>query len=242
MGNGGDAGDQQGMDGANLPVAQRVVWKRGNAEEVAWRLTANHGGGYSYRLCKAEPNVNVSEECFQRTPLRFAGDRQWLQFDGLWQYAVPSEAGHTGRPAATFTPGRRIEIPLTRVTVNGVEWARNPVPGCLLCDQGDCPVAGAPNSPEWQAQQHCAQSCSGINMTSCYGQTQFPEPYPSVSGYTGKYSNPDYGDITTAFPYNIVDKVVVPDTLEPGDYLLSWRWDCEQSKQIWQNCADVAIN
>jgi hypothetical protein len=24
---------------------------------------------------------------------------------------------------------------------------------------------------------------------------------------------------------NIVDKVQVPETLEPGDYLLSWRWD-----------------
>ena len=26
-----------------------------------------------------------------------------------------------------------------------------------------------------------------------------------------------------------------------GDYLLSWRWDCEQTNQIWQNCADVRI-
>ena len=33
-------------------------------------------------------------------------------------------------------------------------------------------------------------------------------------------------------------------TLSPdpeGEYLLSWRWDCEQTTQIWQNCADVSI-
>mmetsp|Transcript_23878 Transcript_23878/g.64045 ORF Transcript_23878/g.64045 Transcript_23878/m.64045 type:complete len:95 (+) Transcript_23878:1102-1386(+) len=42
-------------------------------------------------------------------------------------------------------------------------------------------------------------------------------------------------------PYSIVDVVKVPSDLEPGEYLLSWRWDCEQSHQIWQNCADVRI-
>ena len=24
--------------------------------------------------------------------------------------------------------------------------------------------------------------------------------------------------------FNVVDKVVIPSTLEPGDYLISWRW------------------
>ena len=33
----------------------------------------------------------------------------------------------------------------------------------------------------------------------------------------------------------------VPADLEPGAYVLSWRWDCEQSAQVWQNCADVEI-
>ena len=33
----------------------------------------------------------------------------------------------------------------------------------------------------------------------------------------------------------------LPDNLETGDYLLSWRWDCEESTQVWENCADVRI-
>merc|ERR1712179_73069 len=46
-----------------------------------WGMAANHGGGYSYRLCKI-PEEGVSgltEECFQKTPLKFASDKQWIQ-------------------------------------------------------------------------------------------------------------------------------------------------------------------
>ena len=34
---------------------------------------------------------------------------------------------------------------------------------------------------------------------------------------------------------NIVDEVRVPEALEPGQYMLSWRWDSEQTNQVWQN-------
>merc|ERR1712032_885143 len=30
------------------------------------------------------------------------------------------------------------------------------------------------------------------------------------------------------------------DVVKPkGDWVLSWRWDCEETAQIWSNCADV---
>merc|ERR1712151_394514 len=44
-----------------------------------------------------------------------------------------------------------------------------------------------------------------------------------------------------AMPYGVVDKVKIPDNLPPGDYMLSFRWDCEQLPQVWGNCADVKI-
>eukprot|EP00660_Eupelagonema_oceanica_P019760 gene19760-biopygen44345 len=28
-----------------------------------------------------------------------------------------------------------------------------------------------------------------------------------------------------------MDRVAIPDNLEAGEYLLSWRWDCEESTQ-----------
>jgi hypothetical protein len=43
------------------------------------------------------------------------------------------------------------------------------------------------------------------------------------------------------FNFNIIDKVQIPKDLAPGDYVLSFRWDCEQTPQIWANCADVII-
>ena len=39
----------------------------------------------------------------------------------------------------------------------------------------------------------------------------------------------------------IVDTVAIPADLEAGDYVLGWRWDCEETTQVWSNCADVAI-
>lgn len=39
----------------------------------------------------------------------------------------------------------------------------------------------------------------------------------------------------------IVDMVKIPDDLPAGEYVLGWRWDCEESNQIWQSCSDVTI-
>jgi len=41
--------------------------------------------------------------------------------------------------------------------------------------------------------------------------------------------------------WSVADKVKVPTDLKAGPYLLSWRWDCEESVQVWQNCADVVL-
>ena len=34
---------------------------------------------------------------------------------------------------------------------------------------------------------------------------------------------------------------MIPADLAPGDYVLQWRWDCEESDQIWASCADVTV-
>merc|ERR1739844_752850 len=41
-------------------------WEVGSVVEVAWGIIANHGGGYSYRLCKVpdEGMSALNEECF----------------------------------------------------------------------------------------------------------------------------------------------------------------------------------
>ena len=39
----------------------------------------------------------------------------------------------------------------------------------------------------------------------------------------------------------IVDEIVIPKGLKVGGWVLGWRWDCEESNQIWQSCSDVTI-
>ena len=36
-----------------------------------------------------------------------------------------------------------------------------------------------------------------------------------------------------------VDEIVVPNTA--GAFVLGWRWDCEETAQVWNNCADIQI-
>jgi len=37
------------------------------------------------------------------------------------------------------------------------------------------------------------------------------------------------------------DLVEVPEDLEPGEYVLSFRWDCQQSPQVWNSCSNIQI-
>ena len=45
-------------------------WVAGGVAEVGWGIIANHGGGYSYRLCRRAEGEALTEECFQQMPLR----------------------------------------------------------------------------------------------------------------------------------------------------------------------------
>merc|ERR1711972_290800 len=91
-GQGGEAtfGFQQGFKGTEISrLLKQTTWVAGSTVEVAWGLTANHGGGYQYRLCRvssASGNITAeaTEECFQKLPMEFVGEEQWIQYgDGL---------------------------------------------------------------------------------------------------------------------------------------------------------------
>ena len=65
-------------------------------------------------------NKDLTEECFQQTPLRFSGDDQWIQ---------------VGDDVST-----RQVFPAMRTTSGtwprGSQWTRNPVPNCAGMDGG----------------------------------------------------------------------------------------------------------
>ncbi len=195
-------GMSQGADAIELPGPSDgpvTIWRAGSTVEVAFGIWANHGGGYAYRLCKNIPG-NVTEQCFQRTPMRFAGDVSWLQhINGTFKHEFDR---------VTLSNG---------TTPSGSQWARIPIPGCRH--------GGHPDG-------------HGFIDKCPSGETEYPSPLPGVEGFG--YCNSTETGCDMFHDYSIVDLVVVPD-VEPGNYLLSWRWDCEQTTQIWQNCADVRI-
>lgn len=246
-----------GMDGKDLPATAPTQWMIGGTAEVAFALLANHGGGYSYRLCKK--SSNIAEECFQQNVLQFHGEVSWLQYtDLLPRRDAPGKFLHLPR-----VPIPRVVVPTDKVHPAGSHWARNPIPSCLYCDQSKCggalpnlsepvtdPAADCAGNPKgcfggdaWFQQEKCAQQCSGFNLMQCPpGMTQFAEPAPGISGYLGSFLYARGGSIgLEGFQYSIVDEIKVPEYLEAGEYLLSWRWDAEQSPQVWQNCADVTL-
>merc|ERR1712151_683279 len=151
--------------------------------------------------------AEVSEECFQQTPLEFVGDKQWIQFGN------------------GIDIKNRTEITAVRVTEGvlpkGSVWTRNPIPGC-----NDVPRLGGHN-----------HKCSG---------PMFEPPAPGIYGFgpgacaSGQEKCTLEEMASRAMPYGIVDLVKVPD-VPPGDYVLSFRWDCEQLPQVWGNCGDVKI-
>jgi len=152
---------------SDIPVTE---WLAGSHQEVNWYVSANHAGGYSYRLCRMPEGgpEDLTEECFQETPLDFAGENQWVV------YGKDQSSGH------------RTEIPAKRTREGtfppGSMWTANPL---------------------------------------------LP---PQEEGGDRRYGHG-----------NVVDKVVVPEGLEPGEYVLSFRWDTKCSPQVWGVCSNVKI-
>lgn len=90
------------------PRPTGVEWAAGKEYEVAWTIQANHGGGYSYRLCPAGSTLN--EDCFNKHPLTMVG-KSALRWGGVGGRTLFFDA-----------------ITVTEGTKAGVMWRRNPVP------------------------------------------------------------------------------------------------------------------
>jgi len=186
----------ENFDFSNVAVTE---WKRNSTVEAAWGIIANHGGGYSYRLCKVPSGgvAQITEECFQQTPLKATGN-QWVQYGN--EVSTRKEF-----PAHRTTEG---------TTPKGSQWTRNPIPACKEASGGY------------------------LNKdTSCPQGTQFEPPLPGLMGFGELSKAPG----TPTFLFSIGDYLEVPDNLETGDYVLSFRWDCEQTPQVWATCSSIKI-
>jgi hypothetical protein len=217
----------------NIP---NTKWKQGQQVEVAWQVVANHGGGYSYRLCPR--SEELTEECFQANVLDFVGDKQWFQFG----YNRASRAMFGDVSAKRTTKGTHPP---------GSMWTRNPTPACQGPGSGNANERGGGNQYAYP-NKGGTYSCSPDSYKGGRWEGKYSGPeFEPQGGYPGKFAK--YGIYTYGFGnnqgqntggpllYSMVDLVQVPKHLKPGQYVLSQRYDCEQTLQVWNSCADITI-
>jgi len=191
-------------------------WKAGTAQNVSYSLIANHGGGWQVRLCKLGHLLDetLTEECFEKMPLDFVGNSSWFEYN--------SSDNSKGTSRIPFTPVRVSDINTAGVSPKGSTWTKVGLPSCDgLCGGGDmCPY-------------HAPNNCDKPQFDNAIAK----------AGFWG-YGNSNAGNSRNLSQvlnnWQIVDTVWVPDGLE-GDYVVSWRWDSEQSSQVWTQCAVVTI-
>jgi len=167
--------------------------------------------GGGYAFRLCKKSNEQTEDCFQKGHLQFVGDKSWIQYGS-------NSSNRTAISAKRISTG---------TNPKGSQWTRNPIPAC----------SGPGGGSKYE---------QGVCNTS-----QFEPPLPGLwgfgvgrcnSGLPHQQCTPEEYDYWSAlFNFNIIDMVQVPADLEKGDYVLSFRWDCEQTPQIWADCSDVTI-
>ena len=112
---------------------------------------------------------------------------------------------------------------LTRVEKDGYAWCQSKEPSNDCSDENPRGCFSVPYPKSYLAP--------GQEAPNCPTGLMFP------SEWEDGYGQGNEGD----FMFSMVDKLKVPDSLVPGTYVLSWRWDCEQTPQVWNSCADINI-
>ena len=70
--------------------------------------------------------------------------------------------------------------------------------------------------------------------------TRRPKPATTNSTHGGCRCSDD-GAPSGPANVEVVDQVRLSAGLDPGAWVLGWRWDCEESNQVWASCSDVTI-
>jgi hypothetical protein len=188
-------------------------WPKGSHQETAWNSWANHGGGYLYMLCKKSDFHSCLEN--------YEGDDYlscvWECFESkVLQFEPDYQKIQYKDNVCTYANMQPTEK-------NGKDdsiWRLTPIPDHLQVSNGGEGVC------MWD---------SLIDFSNEEAESEF----------IASFGNDDYCDSGpeshSPSNWHVIDKVIVPNDLEEGEYLLSWRLDSYAADQMWTNCADVKI-
>merc|ERR1712218_36687 len=165
--------------------------------------------------------TKLTEECFQQNVLKYTSGQSWVQW------------GPDKKDSIKFNATRSSE----GTHPEGSVWTRNPIPACADREGG-------------------IFTENGNDCFAADGEAQFEPVVPGVQGYgiylVGIHDCPNIAPAgegckghpgvknQASFAFTIGDTLQIPD-MAPGDYVLSWRWDCEQTPQVWNTCANLEI-
>lgn len=91
----------------------------------------------------------------------------------------------------------------------------------------------SPQGSQWT--QNPIPGCKSTGGNANCPQTWYTPPLRGIRG------NGVYGNSHMVNKWLIIDKLEVPADLTPGQYALSWRWDSDQTPQVWHGCSAIRV-
>ena len=156
------------------------------------------------------------------------------------------EANHAGgyqyrlAPKTAEPPTEALfqRLPLAFVGKQGIRWGGGPkYGGTELFFNATYVTTGTwPEGSAWA--QNPIPLVSGDDGLPDFPGTRGKPCFPPKCEDVPRCSH--HGDASQG-SFEIVDFLRIPPTLPAGEYVLGWRWDCEQSNQTWQSCSDVTV-
>jgi hypothetical protein len=263
-------GYQAGDPGTQIPPLQgtSTYWAAGKTAEVMFAIDVNHGGGYQYRLCPkgADLSNTITESCFQQNPLPFATQEHIIRYvDGteLRIEAVDVSVG-VNPPGSAW---RKFPVPACNCDMGSgctqTEGKTSLKAYSVGTKEEKCPT-GLQFPKLWNEGYgyygpNRKTDSKGDDTKESSGKDEAYDEDECLKLKTEEACSKDakcswtefagkgfycvgarrLSEASDSYTWHIVDKVVVPEAL--GSYVLSWRWDCEQTPQIWTNCADIEV-
>ena len=175
----------------------------------------------------------MTEACFQDTPLDFVGDQTFIRYnDQSREFAIPATTTNVG----TWPKGSM--------------WRKNPVTFCN-CDLGYMCEASEEkeekeemvgSNPDYKTMFKAYNKTNfrpGQTSKICPTGVQFPMLWEEGCGGAPYMANEQNWQVV--FNFEMIDQVKIPANLPAGEYMMSWRWDCEETPQVWNSCSDITI-
>lgn len=168
--------------------------------------------GGGYAYRLAPADAPLTEEAFRQMPLQFVGP-SILRWDGNKSSQLEFDPKTRGWETNEGT------IP------KGSSWRKNPIPSGIWQREG------ATFDPVCVESEKCRQAVATGGLDAAVEQT-----------YQGVCRCSHFSNGGFLLPnLEVVDTIKIPENLKPGRYVLQWRWDCEETDQIWASCSDVTV-